>query len=136
MKKQKKAGEGPMYPCPCPCRWCCWLVVTLPVIPIAATTPLSLSLPWPPPSLLLVLLVLLLVLLMVLLLLLPPLMPPLVLLCCCCCWCCCTYTCTFSCWSSGVFWGDGGRRWDSPDEVVVALGLCICKHEAGEEVGG
>jgi hypothetical protein len=40
-----------------------------------------------------------------------------------------------------VLWtplGDGERRWDGGDKVVVVvvvLGLCIHKQEAGEEVG-
>jgi hypothetical protein len=30
---------------------------------------------------------------------------------------------------------NGGRRWDEVDEVVVVVGLCVCKREAGEGIG-
>ena len=33
--------------------------------------------------------------------------------------------------------GDGGRQWRDVDEVVVVVvGLCICKYEAGEGARG
>jgi hypothetical protein len=27
--------------------------------------------------------------------------------------------------------GKGGRWWDKVDKVVVVMGLCVCKYEAG-----
>jgi hypothetical protein len=32
--------------------------------------------------------------------------------------------------------GNGGRWWDEVDKVMVVVGLCIHKHEAGEGAGG
>ena len=34
-----------------------------------------------------------------------------------------------------VLWSDGGRGQDGTDGVVVALGLCIHKHEAERRLG-
>jgi hypothetical protein len=31
--------------------------------------------------------------------------------------------------------GDGGRWWDEVDKVVVVVGLCVRKREAGEGAG-